>query len=85
MSKKSTKIVQAQATVKLSLRRLERKLSKLLTAKELTSLESTFSMLRSAHRMLGAEILRLDPSLVSRLDTLESTVKAPAKLPKSGK
>lgn len=62
---KSSKAVEAAALVKSNLRRLERKLSKVLTEKEMRGLEETLGLIRQGYRMLAVEVLRLSPALVA--------------------
>lgn len=68
--KKIQKIVEAKALIKDKAGRIDKGLSKLLTVKEIKSLEPELGLLRQALRLLEIKLITIDSSLKNKLSNM---------------
>ena len=69
--KKIQKIVEAKALIKDKAGRIDKGLSKLLTVKEIKSLEPELGLLRQALKLLEIKLITIDSSLKNKLSNME--------------
>jgi hypothetical protein len=67
---KTTKILEARHVVAAHIRTIEKKLSRLLTPKQMKSIEDDLKTLRMSGKILGVDLMQMDIKLKEKLEKL---------------